>query len=99
MKSILDAKTSGDKYFTQAEKDKVLSDMWNKDGMFYKFLKDKIRHKKALHIEIDDYINNQCLNDDRCAAEFADYIADVIGRRNFSVKQVRKFINTEDIVG
>ena len=88
---------SQDKYFSEQEKGKIMKDMWDKNGLFYKFIKDKVDH--LTNNEIGNYLYEQCLNDDRCAAEFASYIAEVIGRNNFSIEQVQKFINTEDLKG
>ena len=84
------------KYFTEEEKGKIMKDMWDKDGQFYKFVKDKVDSLSAA--DINDYLD-QCLDDDRCAAEFAEYIAIVIGRHNFDLKQVQKFMSTEDLKG
>ena len=84
------------KYFTEEEKGKILKDMWDKDGQFYKFVKDKVDDLSAA--SINNYLD-QCLDDDRCAAEFAAYIEMVIGRHNFDLKQVQKFISTEDLKG
>ena len=88
---------SQDKYFSEQEKGEIMKDMWAKDGLFYKFMKDKVDH--LTNEEIGDYLYGQCLDDDRCAAEFASYIAEVIGRNNFNIEQVQKFINTEDLKG
>lgn len=87
---------SQDRYFTQQEICKIMKDMWDKNGIFYKFVKDKVDSLKAA--DINDYLD-QCLDDDRCTAEFAAYIEMVIGRHNFSLEQVQKFINTEDLKG
>ena len=84
------------RYFTEQEKGKIMKDMWDKNGQFYKFLKDKVDSLSAR--DINDYLD-QCLDDDRCLAEFAAYIEMVIGRRNFDLKQVRKFMSTEDLKG
>jgi len=84
------------KYFTEEEKGKIMKDMWDKNGQFYKFVKDKVDSLKAA--DINDYLD-QCLDDDRCTAEFAAYIEMVIGRHNFSLEQVQKFISTEDLKG
>jgi len=84
------------KYFTEEEKGKILKDMWDKDGQFYEFIKDKVDSLKAA--DINDYLD-QCLDDDRCTAEFAAYIEMVIGRHNFTLEQVQKFINTNDLKG
>ena len=83
-------------YFSEQEKGKILKDMWDKNGIFYKFVKDKVDSLKAA--DINDYLD-QCLDDDRCTAEFAAYIEMVIGRHNFSLEQVQKFINTDDLKG
>jgi len=87
---------SQDKYFTEQEKGKILKDMWDKNGQFYKFVKDKVDSLSAG--DINNYID-QCLDDDRCTAEFAAYIEMVIGRHNFSLEQVHKFININDLKG
>lgn len=84
------------KYFTEQEKGKIMKDMWNKNGQFYKFVKDKV--DSLSKEDINDYLD-QCLDDDRCTAEFAAYIEMIIGRNNFSLEQVQKFINTEDLKG
>ncbi len=84
------------KYFTEQEKGKIMKDMWDKNGQFYKFVKDKIDSLSAA--DINDYLD-QCLDDDRRTAEFAAYIEMVIGRHNFSLEQVQKFINTNDLKG
>lgn len=83
-------------YFSENEKGKIMKDMWDKNGQFYKFVKDKIDSLSAA--DINNYLD-QCLDDDRCAAEFAEYIAMVIGRHNFDLKQVMKFISTNDLKG
>lgn len=87
---------SQDKYFTQQEIGKITKDMWDKNGQFYKFIKDKV--DSLSKEDINDYLD-QCLDDDRCTAEFAAYIEMVIGRHNFSLEQVQKFINTNDLKG
>ena len=83
-------------YFSENEKGKIMKDMWDKNGQFYKFVKDKVDSLSSK--DINDYLD-QCLDDDRCAAEFAEYIAMVIGRHNFDLKQVMKFISTNDLKG
>lgn len=83
---------SQDKYFSEQEKGKIMKDMWDKNGLFYKFMKDKV---ESLHEnDINDYFD-QCLDDDRCATEMSSYIEMVIGRNNFSLEQVQKFIKDE----
>lgn len=83
---------SQDKYFSEQEKGKIMKDIWNKNGLFYKFMKDKV---ESLHEnDINDYFD-QCLDDDRCATEMASYIEMIIGRNNFSLEQVQKFIKDE----
>jgi hypothetical protein len=84
------------KYFTQQEIGKITKDMWDKNGQFYKFVKDKV--DSLSKEDINDYLD-QCLDDDRCTAEFAAYIEMVIGRHNFSLEQVQKFISTNDLKG
>ena len=83
---------SQDKYFSEQEKGKIMKDMWNKNGLFYKFMKDKVESLREN--DINDYFD-QCLDDDRCTTEMASYIEMVIGRNNFSLEQVRKFIEDE----
>lgn len=83
---------SQDKYFSKQEIEKIKKDMWNKNGLFYKFMKDKV---ESLHEnDINDYFD-QCLDDDRCATEMASYIEMIIGRNNFSLEQVQKIIKDE----
>ena len=77
------------KYFTQQEIGKITKDMWDKNGQFYKFVKDKV--DSLSKEDINDYLD-QCLDDDRCTAEFAAYIEMIIGRHNFNLEQVQKFI-------
>jgi len=97
MKSILQyINESQNVYFSEQEKGKILKDMWDKDGQFYDFLKDKVDSLCAA--DINNYFD-QCLDDKRCLAEFASYISMVIGRHNFSLDQVKKFMNTEDLKG
>ena len=88
---------SHDKYFTQQEIGKITKDMNDKNGQFYAFMKDKVDRLTDEYIE--DYLYNQCLDDDRCTAEFATYIEMIIGRHNYSLEQVQQFINTEDLKG
>lgn len=88
--------SSSDKFFTEEEKGKILHDMWDKNGQFYKFLKDKVDSLSA--ININQYFDDLS-DDDRMLPEFASYIESVIGRNNFSLKQVKRFINTEDLKG
>lgn len=83
---------SQDKYFSEQEKGKIMKDMWNKNGLFYKFMKDKVESLREN--DINDYFD-QCLDDDRCATEMASYIEMIIGRNNFSLEQVQKFIKDE----
>jgi len=94
LKQFINEETN--KYFTQQEIGEIMKDMWAKDGQFYKFVKDKV--DSLSKVDINDYLD-QCLDDDRCTAEFAAYIEMVIGRRNFTLEQVRKFISTEDLKG
>lgn len=83
---------SQDKYFSEQEKGKIMKDIWNKNGLFYKFMKDKVESLREN--DINDYFD-QCLDDDRCATEMASYIEMIIGRNNFSLEQVQKFIKDE----
>ena len=87
---------SQDKYFTEQEKGKIMKDMWDKDGEFYKMLKEI--DVKCDASSINKYFDD-LLDDDRMLASFAEYISKVIGRNNFSLEQVRNFINTEDLKG
>ena len=87
---------SMNQYFSENEKGKIMEDMWDKNGKFYKFIKDKVDSLSAANI--NNYLD-QCLDDDRCLTEFAEYISMVIGRHNFDLKQVKNFINTNDLKG
>ena len=87
---------SMNQYFSEDEKGKIMEDMWDKNGKFYKFMKDKVDSLSATNI--NNYLD-QCLDDDRCLTEFAEYISMVIGRHNFDLKQVKNFINTNDLKG
>jgi hypothetical protein len=87
---------SQDKCFSEDEIEKIMKDTWNKNGKFYKLLKEL--DYKPINNDIKDFLE-QCLDDDRVAAQFASYISDIIGRDNFSIEQVQKFIKTNDIVG
>jgi len=83
-------------YFSEDEIEKIIKDTWDKNGKFYKLLKEL--DYKPVNNDIKDFLE-QCLDDDRVASQFASYISDVIGRDNFSIEQVKKFIKTNDIVG
>ena len=97
MKSINQYITeSQDKYFSEDEIGKIMKDTWDQNGKFYKLLKEL--DYKPINNDIEDFLE-QCLDDDRVAAQFASYISDIIGRNNFSIEQVQKFIKTNDIVG
>lgn len=87
---------SQDKYFSEQEKGKILKDIWDKDGEFYKMLKqlDIETSNQGICQYFDDL-----LDDDRMLAEFAICISNIIGRSNFSVEQVRKFVQSEDLKG
>ena len=87
---------SQDKYFSEQEKSKILKDIWDKDGEFYKMLKqlDIETSNQGICQYFDDL-----LDDDRMLAEFATCISNIIGRSNFSVEQVRKFVQSEDLKG
>lgn len=87
---------SVDKYFSEQEKGKILKDIWDKDGEFYKMLKQL--DIETSNQEICQYFDD-LLDDDRMLAEFATYISNIIGRSNFSVEQVRKFVQSEDLKG
>ena len=85
---------SQDKYFSKQEIAKIKKDIDAKDGQFIKFIDDKIDKKLGWKAAYYDYFD-QCLYDDRCATEMASYIEMVIGRNNFSLEQVKKFIEDE----
>lgn len=87
---------SQDKDFTRNEINEIKKDMKAKDGFFIQFMHDKVDHFN--HDEIDDYLYNQCLNDDRCTAEFAAYISEIIHRQNFSLEQVMNFIDKNELI-
>ena len=95
MKSIKNyINESQDKYFSKQEIKKIKKDIEAKDGQFIKFIDDKVDKKLGWKAAYYDYFD-QCLDDDRCAAEMASYIEMVIGRNNFSLEQVQKFIKDE----
>ena len=96
MKSIKNyINESQDKYFSKQEiEKKIKKDIDAKDGQFIEFVDDKVDKKLGWKAAYYDYFD-QCLDDDRCAAEMASYIEMVIGRNNFSLEQVKKFINDE----
>ena len=83
-----------DKYFSKQEIAKIKKDIDAKDGQFIKFIDDKVDKKLGWKVAYYDYFD-QCLDDDRCAAEMASYIEIIIRRNNFSLEQVKKFINDE----
>lgn len=83
-----------DKYFSKQEIIKIKKDIDAKDGQFIKFIDDKVDKKLGWKTAYYDYFD-QCLDDDRCVAEMASYIETVIGRDNFTLEQVKKFINDE----
>ena len=85
---------SQDKYFTEQEQGKIMKDIWNKNGKFYKMLKEI--DIKADATNINQYFDD-LLDDDRMLAGFAEYISKVIKRNNFSLEQVHKFVQTEDL--
>ena len=85
---------SQDKYFLKQEIEKIKKDIEAKDGQFIKFIDDKVDKKLGWKAAYYDYFD-QCLDDDRCATEMASYIEMVIGRNNFSLEQVQKFIKDE----
>ena len=83
-----------DKYFSKQEIEKIKKDIEAKDGQFIEFIDDKVDKKLGLKDAYYDYFD-QCLDDDRCTTEMASYIEMVIGRNNFSLEQVQKFIKDE----
>ena len=83
-----------DKYFSKQEIEKIKKDIDAKDGKFIEFIDDKVDKKLDWKAAYYDYFD-QCLDDDRCATEMASYIEMVIGRNNFSLEQVQKFIKDE----
>ena len=85
---------SQDKYFTQQEIEKIKKDINAKDGQFIEFVDDKVDKNLGWKAAYNDYFD-QCLDDDRCTAEMASYIEMIIGRHNFSLEQVQKFIKDE----
>ena len=85
---------SQDKYFSKQEIEKIKKDIESKDGQFIEFVDDKVDKKLGWKAAYYDYFD-QCLDDDRCATEMASYIEMVIGRNNFSLEQVQKFIKDE----
>ena len=85
---------SQDKYFSKQEIEKIKKDIDAKDGQFIEFIDDKVDKKLGWKAAYYDYFD-QCLDDDRCATEMASYIEMIIGRNNFSLEQVQKFIKDE----
>ena len=86
------------KDFSKQEIEKIKKDIDAKDGQFIKFVDDKVDKNLGWKAAYNDYFD-QCLDDDRCAAEMASYIEMVIGRNNFSLEQVRKFVQIEELKG
>ena len=85
---------SQDKYFSKQEIEKIKKDIEAKGGQFIKFIDDKVDKKLGWKAAYYDYFD-QCLDDDRCATEMSSYIEMIIGRNNFSLEQVQKFIKDE----
>lgn len=85
---------SQDKYFSKQEIEKIKKDVDAKDGQFIEFVDDKVDKKLGWKAAYYDYFD-QCLDDDRCATEMSSYIEMVIGRNNFNLEQVQKFIKDE----
>ena len=82
------------KDFSKQEIEKIKKDINAKDGQFIEFVDDKVDKNLGWKAAYNDYFD-QCLDDDRCAAEMSAYIEMVIGRHNFSLEQVQKFIKDE----
>ena len=82
------------KDFSKQEIEKIKKDIDAKDGQFIKFVDDKVDKKLGWKAAYNDYFD-QCLDDDICAAEMAAYIEMIIGRHNFTLEQVQKFIKDE----
>jgi len=90
MKSINDyILESINKDFTPQEKEIIIQDIWNKNGQFQDFIKDKVDYVDEDNIK--NYLE-QCIDDDRCTAEMASYIEMIINRNNFTIEQVQNFI-------
>ena len=63
-------------------------------------IKSHFKRNKSIFKAIDYYDKwSDLLDDDRMLAGFAEYISKVIERNNFSLEQVRKFVQTEDLKG
>jgi len=82
------------KDFSKQEIEKIKKDIDAKDGQFIEFVDDKVDKNLGWKAAYNDYFD-QCLDDDRCAAEMAAYIEMIIGRHNFTLEQVQKFIKNE----
>lgn len=82
------------KDFSKQEIEKIKKDINAKDGQFIEFVDDKVDKKLGWKAAYNNYFD-QCLDDDRCAAEMASYIEMIIGRHNFSLEQVQNFIKDE----
>lgn len=80
--------------FQNKKSKKIKKDIEAKDDQFIEFVDDKVDKKLGWKAAYYDYFD-QCLDDDRCATEMASYIEMVIGRNNFSLEQVQKFIKDE----
>lgn len=80
--------------FSKSEIEQIKQDMKSNDGEFKSFIADKIYGDTNNNKMYADYLQ-QCIDDDRCLAEFMNYISDVIGRNNFSVDDVRTLIDDE----
>lgn len=85
---------SQDKDFSKREIETIIKDINAKDGKFVEFVDDKVDKNLGWKAAYNYYFD-QCLDDDRCAAEMASYISGVIGRGNFSIKQVQNLIKNE----
>ena len=85
---------SQDKNFSKQEIKTIIQDINAKDGKFIEFIDDKVDKNLGWKAAYNDYFD-QCLDDDRCAAEMATYISKLIGRDNFSIEQVQKLLKDE----
>ena len=85
---IIETKTS---YFSKQEINKIINDINAKDGLFIKFVDDKVNKNLGWKAAYNDYFE-QCLDDDRCLAEMGAYVTMVIGRVNFDMDNVRQLI-------
>ena len=78
--------------FSESEIELIKQDMKSSHGKFKSFIADKVYDSTNTHKMYADYLQ-QCIDDDRCLAEFMNYISELIGRSNFNMDEVRNLID------